>query len=212
MKGTFYVAVSYLNKPELECKNIQNSFMKNSNLVKDANTLLNCKHDYKLRHFDGSWYLQYKSINEKLSQNQFDTFFKTVTNDKLSLTSKKNTYEDGESFTLDIKSKVDAYLSLVVVYEDGKVGVLLSNEYVNKDKTVQFPSEQSQEEMIAGLVEYNKATKDLYFAFISPKVIDLTLFEEQENKQVGESEYRFNEIIKLSRENEYTSLLLRTKP
>ena len=119
---------------------------------------------------------------------------------------------DGEEFSLNVISKVDGYLSILVVYEDGKVGLLLSNAYTNKDKNIKFPSEQSQEEMIAGILEYKKATKDIYFAFISPKVIDLTLFEEQANKQVGESEYRFNDVISLSDKFEFSTLLLRTKP
>lgn len=208
----FYVALLYQNIPKLKCPKKQNKFLANSSLINDANLLLNCRYDYDLRYMDESWYLKYKTINEKLSQAQFDTFFKTVANDKLSIKSEKNTYEDGESFSLKITSKADGYLSLVVVYEDGKVGVLLSNEYINKDKAIKFPSEQSQEEMIAGLVEYNKATKDLYFAFISPKTIDLTSFQEQENKQVGESEYRFNDVIKLSEVYEFSTILLRTKP
>lgn len=212
VNGTNYVALSYLNKPKLECRDKQNNFMGKSNLVKDANTLLNCKHDYKLRHFDSSWYLQYKSINEKLTKSQFDTFFKTISNDKFSLKSKKNTYRDGEIFTLNVTSKVNGYLSLLVVYEDGKVGLLISNSYMNKGKSVQFPSEESQVEMAAGLTQEGKATKDLYFAFITPKVIDLTLFQEQDYKLVGESEYRFNDVISLSEMHDFTTLLLRTKP
>ena len=160
--GDFYFyALSYQVVPKLGCSSHQNPFLAHSTLIQQANALTPCPYNYTLHHFDNRWYLKYQTLVSPLSQRNFDTFFKTIKSEMVSINTARVNLSEGDGFHLTLSAKAEGYVSVFNVYEDGKVGKLLANQALSADQTFLFPSKQSGQEFEAALVQKGKATKDL---------------------------------------------------
>ena len=208
----YFSAVAQQEVPHLSCTTDQNPFMRKSRLIKNANELTPCPYDYDLQYLNNRWHLHYKSILFPLSTKDLDTFFINVSNPRVSLKSSQSSYTEGDGFSLRLKSHAKGYLSLITVYEDGRVGILFDNRAVRKAESFVFPSLESKQEFVAALVTPGKATKDLYIAVLSRERLPLSGFEQQEGVIIGEQEFRFNEVLELCRTHDCASMVLKTKP
>ena len=208
----YFVALIHKKVPKLKCVEKQNPFLENISLIKKANSLTRCNYDYSLVHINSSWYLYSDGFTQKLNYSQFDSFFSSTSSNSLQISSKYSSYQAGDVFKLEIESKEDGFLSLLVVYENGKVGILAKNRVIKKNTIAYFPKEESSFDMVAGLNEDNSATKDLYFAFVTPHRINLAEFEPVSNRLLGENEYRFNKVLNLCSKYDFASTLIRTTP
>ena len=83
---------------------------------------------------------------------------------------------------------------------------------MKQNRTIIYPSKESRQEFIAMLNHPNIPTKDIYIAFASKDKIDLSMFEEQIDSVVSDSEYRFNDILTLIQKYDYTTVVIKTKP
>lgn len=196
------------------CNETVHTYLHETPLIQRINAGLRCEHRFGIERKDKQWQLEAKGFETPLSNSEFDQLFKTVYSPTVSLniSPNKRLYED-DAFSLIVKSKKGGFLTLLTVYENGKVGVLLSSKPVQAHKAVQFPAKDDPNEMVAGLVVPNKATKDLYIAIISDKKIDTTRFETVGNTFIeGEDEYKFMEVIELLDQTTFTTLLVRTYP
>lgn len=221
--GKWYVAVKYLNLTLAEkaeqalkdtnCTGRSNDYMDKTPLVEMLNAKLSCKHAFELTRFHRAWYISSKNFKAPLSKTNFDALFKSVYDKNLDLIpSSKLLYED-EVFNFIIRSKKAGYVSLLSVYEDGKVGVMLSNASITPKHAILFPKADADVEMVAGLVEAGKPTQDLYVLIYSESKIDMTRFERVTDQLItSEQEFRFSEVIKLLKKGSYTTLLLKTLP
>ena len=208
----YFIAISSQQIPTLKCINTQNSFLSKSSYIQSINKLVNCKYDYKLNYLNNSWHLQYKIIDEIISTKDFNSFFINVKNKNLTLKSTKYFLREGEGFSFSVKSNINSYISILNIYDDGKVGIVLNNKSMKQNKTIIYPSKESGQEFIAMLNHPNIPTKDIYIAFASKDKIDLSMFEEQIDSIVSDSEYRFNDILTLIQKYDYTTVVINTKP
>lgn len=221
--GKWYVVVKYLNLSVKEkavralkdkaCQKNANDYLLKTPLIESINRELSCAHAFELMRLHGSWYLKSGAFKTPLSKEDFDALFKTVYSDNLELIASKTILTEDEVFNFIIKSKKEGFVSLVTVYEDGKVGLLLSNEPITPKVGILFPKADADVEMVAGLVEEGKATQDLYVLIFSKKKMDMTRFEAVSDQLISsEQEYRFSEVIEILKKGNYTTLLLKTLP
>ncbi|MEA2073041.1 MAG: LPP20 family lipoprotein [Campylobacterota bacterium] len=208
----YFVALIHKKVPQLQCVKQQNPFLKEIELIRQANTQTPCEYDYSLVRITSSWYLYADGFTQKLNYAQFDSFFSSINSQKLQISSEYSSYQADDVFKLEVKSKEDGFLSILVVYENGKVGVLLENRAIKKESLELFPKADDNFDMVAGLNEDNSATKDLYFAFVTPTRINLAEFETVSGSLLGEKEYRFNQVISLCSKYNFASTLIRTTP
>jgi hypothetical protein len=208
----YFVAVSYQTLPKLKCGNSQNSFLAHSVLIKEANKLTICIYDYELKYYNNAWYLTYKTIAEKLTPRAFGTFFINIKNANISISSPKHDLKEGEGFYININSHKDGYVSILDIYENGRVGVLLNNRKIKAKSHFTYPDLTSGKEFVASLLTPSTSTKDLYIAIYSKNRLNLSMFETQSANTVTDKEYRFNEVVKLLSTYDYATLVLRMRP
>lgn len=206
----YFVAIMLKKIPNLKCIKQTNPYLAHSELIKKANSQTSCNYNYSLQRMNNSWYLYADGWTQQLNYSQFDSFFTSLSSPTLSINSQYSSYQVDDVFTLDIKSKNDGYLSIITVYENGKVGVMLENRPIRKGETLTFPSYNDNFELIAGLNEQNEATKDLYFAFVSTQKINLAKFEPITDELLDEKTYRFNKVINLCSKYDFATILIRT--
>jgi len=208
----YFVALVHRKVPKLKCVQHQNKFLRNIELIKKANRLTPCPYSYELVRMNSKWHLYSDGFMQELSYSQFDSFFTSISTATLKISSEYSSYQLDDVFRLEVESKKGGYLSIIAVYENGKVGVMLENRKISKNKLHYFPSKEDNIDLVAGLNEENRATKDLYFAFVTPERINLAKFETISDHLLGEKEYRFNQVINLCKNHDFATTLIRTTP
>jgi len=221
--GKYYVAMSYDNIPFItrftqkldinRCKEKQNNYLKHTFFISQIDKITKCTPDIRLIRNDKTWYLVYKNTKEELPTKYFEQLYKSVENKNIHLRASKNLLKDGDEFSLSLKSKKNGYISLLDVYEDGTVSVLVANIKVKKNKLVNIPDKDYDSSFVAGLIEQNKPTFDLYVAIYSKSRVDLSRFQ-QANRDLttGESNKKFDELIYKLNQYQFATILLRTLP
>ena len=206
----YFVAVSSMNTPNLKCTRPQNKLIGQSSLVKNANRVTSCDYPYVLEYMNKNWYIKYANTQHILSPKSFDTFFNTIKNKNIILSSAQREYQEGEGFHLNFNIKKDGYLTLFNIYEDGRVGLIMENEFRKKKSMFSFPSLKSNQEFYAALNSENRDAKDMYVAILSEKKLNLSQFKLQKIENVNQDEYKFNQVIELCQKHTFTTLVLRT--
>jgi hypothetical protein len=164
---------------------------------------------------DKRWYIKYKNIMQVLDSKDFSHFFKTTINDDLSVsTNKKNNilYEDDE-FYFEVKSSKSGYVSILTVYEDGTVSVLMKNIKIQKNITTSIPDKEFEAIPIAGLMTKGKDTFDMYIAIYSQKKIILDNFALADENMINDEKYKnLDQLLYFFDDYSYTTLRVITKP
>lgn len=120
---------------------------------------------------------------------------------------------DGDEFYFKLKSKEKGYVTIFTVYEDGTVTKLLSNIYVQKNKTEYIPDKDFESVLQAGLIEAGKETFDLYIVVRTSKKQHFDQFARADEELISDERYKnFDELIELIDEMEFVTLKLFTKP
>lgn len=222
-EGRVFVALSYENIPFInrmakkldlsKCKEKQNSYMKKTLLLTKINKQTNCTPHIKLQRKNNLWYLVHKNSIQELPSEFFEELYTSVENENINLKPSKKILKDGDEFYFTATPKQSGYLSLLTVYENGTVTVLIPNIQVKKNKIIQLPDENYGEALEAGLVKLNQPTHDLYVAIYSQKKLNLSRFEQaaQELSKVENSK-KFDELINKLDGYSFSTILLRTKP
>ena len=96
------------------------------------------------------------------------------------------------------------------MYENGIVTLLRPSTPIKN--SLQIPSKESSDYFEAGTIHEGEDTYDLYVAIFTDKPIDMSRFE-YANEALASSEaaYKFDELMALINNYQYSSLLLRTK-
>ncbi|QOY52298.1 LPP20 family lipoprotein [Candidatus Sulfurimonas baltica] len=219
--GLFYVALKYKNLDlayrvkttigNFECtKQELNSYLLLTPLVKKLTDSLGCKLNFKLDRRNEAWYLKYKEYLFLLSDDEFEELYETNINDNFEFKSNKTVLTDGDSFYFTFNSKQDGYITLLNVYENGVVTLLQPSAPIKN--SIQIPSKDSENYFEAGLVKEDENTYDLYVAIYTKEPLNMSRFE-YANEDLASSElaYKFDELIGVMNQAEYSSLLLRTR-
>ena len=217
----FYVALKYKNLDlayriistieNVECsKKYSNSYLLETPLVKKLTASIGCELDFKLDRRNEAWYLKYKEHLFLLSDSEFEELYVTKTNYKFDFIPNKKVLNDGDSFYFKLSSVNSGYITLLNVYENGIVTLLQSSTPIKNN--IQIPSKDSTNYFEAGLVKEGVNTYDLYVAIYTEKPLDMSRFE-YANEDLAESElaYKFDELIELLSEYDYSSVLIRTR-
>ncbi|KIM11895.1 MAG: hypothetical protein KU37_03295 [Sulfuricurvum sp. PC08-66] len=223
VEGVWYVVVMFEHiaiaqqakraLAEVACDKAPNPYLVQTPLVQGIHKELACPHAFEVWRSNGMWYLKSGSFSALLGGEDFDKLFATTTSEVVTLTaSHPKLYED-EVFSFTVKTSKRGYLSLLTIYEDGKVGVLFGNAPIKPNQPMVFPDANSELELIAGLVEPNKPTKDLYIALLTPTQIDVSRFEMISDGLIeADSSFKMGEVIELMGQGDFATLLLRTYP
>ena len=207
--GKYFVAIEYENIPSIQ---------KFKNKLKQANlnpSFENYLKEFELLRKDKRWYIKYKDIVQLLDSRDFERFFISTQNERLTIsTNKKNNilYEDDE-FYFQVKSKYDGYVSILTVYEDGTVSTLLKNIPILKETLTNLPDKEFEAIPQAGLLESGVETYDMYVAILSDKKLLFDSFAyADEDITIDERYKNFDELQRFLKDKNYTTLKVVTKP
>ena len=110
-------------------------------------------------------------------------------------------------------SDTSGYVHLLDVYGTGQVAVIKANEKVYPKDWQQIPHPDEANELVAGLLEENKPTHDLYVALWTPGKIDINRFMPAGSQSIdSEAEFKFGELLVLLRDYHFATVLVRTMP
>ena len=228
--GEYYVALSYENIPSLDkfVRKVQqlkpsspttmmssNKYLQSTFISKELQRKIGRKIDFELVRKDKKWFIKHKSVMQVLDAKDFSKFFTTKSNSsiKLKTNKKNNILHDGDKFYFEVMSKEDGYVTLLDVYEDGTVAVLMSNIVVKKARVEKMPDEEFESVPEATLLKNCEETYDLYIAVFSKKRLTFESFAEADDDLISEEKYKnFDTLIGLLDEYIYTTLKVVTKP
>lgn len=218
LDGLWYVSAKYDNAPleikfkKLLVKNLvsqkQNIYLKNTPLFKLLNKEISTNLNYQIIRKDNIWQIKYRDILLSLNQNNFYKLFTNHSDNKISLQANKRIYEENNDMYFTIKHKREAYISILYVEHNGKVGVLLSNKKSHKSFT--YPDLRNEDTFkIAN--PYNKAIQELYVALYSENKIDLSDFENVSDSLLDASNYNFDKLISKFEKVNYSTFIIKIR-
>ena len=217
----YFVALKYdnldlahrMNKTiqDLECKNVlKPDYLSLSPLYKNVTNSLGCKLELHLDRRNKAWYLKHKEYLFLLSEDEFEELFFSKKNEHFTFNSNKNVYYDGDDLFFNIQVKEQGYITLLTVYETGVVTLLQDSKPIKKEMRV--PSSESENTFVTGTLKKGENTYDLYVALYSKKPLSMSRFEYADDSLASrELDYKFDELLELLNNQEYATILLRTK-
>lgn len=223
-EGLWYLAVKVENLPfpkkmarrlgDYACKQQrQNPYLSGTPLIQALNAELGCRPDVRLIRNHGLWYLSCDHTMLALSARDFERLFVSYTSEDLFLGSTKTDLVEGDVFSLTLKPKRKGFLSLLNVYQNGMVSVLVANKPVESNEEVAFPDPSGDVELVAGLARDGGATFDLYVCLFSRRKIDVSRIQSA-GSQVSrdETDFKFDEVLALMKKYTFCTEWIRTRP
>lgn len=211
--GEYFVKIRYENIPSLDKFANKIKYTKKQildSIKKDFGSSLNLE----LIRKDKRWYIKYKDIMQVLDKKDFTRYFKTTLNDSISIkTNKKNNilYENDE-FYFKIKSKQSGYVSIVTVYENGTVSVLMKNIKIRADIFENIPDKDFEAIPQAGLLKKGKDTFDMYVVIFSQNKLIFDNFANADDELISNERYKnLDELIYFLQNKTYSTLKVVTK-
>lgn len=212
IENKFVKRVSQLKQPCREER--QNKYLGQTLLVKTINKDLGCKPDIRIARKNKRWYLAYGQIEIQMTDAEFERLFKNpYACDAITLKPSGEILTEGSVLSFSIAAKNEGYISLLNVYENGEVFVISSNQPIKANKKLAIPDPASDQELVCGLITPEKQASDLYVAVYSKNKLDLSRIQQVGKKvEKDEEHFKFDELLNILDENEFSSVLIRTKP
>jgi hypothetical protein len=211
--GEYFIKIKYENIPSLE-KFAKKSHLKKKQIINSIKKDFGKSLGLELVRKDMKWYLKYKDVMQMLDKKGFTRFFKTTLNKSLTInTNKKNNilYEDDE-FYFKVKSSKKGYVSILTVYENGTVSVLLKNIPISKDSIENIPDKEFEAIPQAGLLVKGKDTFDMYVAIYSAKKLIFDSFANADDRLIDDERYKnLDELFEFLDGKVFTTLKVVTK-
>ena len=192
----------------------QNPYLKQTPLIQEINRHLNGNSlDLEITRANNYWHLSFQEAILQIPHEEFDRLYVTVAGTKVQLEVSSQVLQEGEGFNLRLFSDTLGFVHLLDVYETGQVTVISANKKIFPQRWQQIPDTDSANELVAGLLEANKPTHDLYVALWSARKIDLNRFMPGSSKAVNsDTEFKFGELLTLLRDYPFATMLVRTMP
>ncbi len=223
--GIYFVALEYENIPSLDKfirklpKNIinqtQNTYIKKTIINKKIRKRLGKNINFSLIRKDYAWLIKYKNATQILSKKDFEGFFKTIKNDNISikLNKQKNILQEKDEFYFKVKSKKDGFVSILSVYEDGTVSILMKNIKFNKNIMQDIPDKEFEQIPTANLLKANTSTYDLHIALFSKRKLALDEFAYADSEIIKDEKHKnFDSLIQYLDDKTFSSIKVFTKP
>ena len=211
----WYVAISYDYSPfAVKFKKLllnyklkdqkQNDFLKHTNLVKNLNTVVGKRLNYKLHSKNNLWYLSYKESSLKLGKSDFNNLFAFKNSSIINLELNQDKYMPNDSLILDISAKKSGNISIFYIGNNGQIGVLKDNISINKNIT--YPNGEK-------IILKNHGKKDRKFMIVvlySKDKIDLQDFDKVSKSEIKNAS--FVELLKYFNKYEYLTYVSQVSP
>ena len=223
--GIYFVALQYENissidkfikkLPNISKSQTQNEYIKHTIINKKIKKILGKNINFSLARINENWFIKYKNITQILNKKDFEYFFKTIKNNDISikLNKSKNTLFDKDKFYFKIKSKKDGFVSLLSVYEDGTVSILMKNIEIKKHIIQDLPDKEFEQIPTANLLTENTSTYDLHIAIFSKNELALDEFAYADAKVIKEEKHKnFDDLIQYLNNKTFSSIKVFTKP
>jgi hypothetical protein len=186
----------------------QNKYLANTELIKNLNSYLGKKLNYQLVRKNNIWNLRYKNHLEPLNQHTFYKLFSNQSNSNFIFKTNKKRYKEDDDMYFVVNTNKGGFLSLFSVEHNGKVGLILNNEYIKEN--FRLPSSDS-EDIFYVTNPYNKSIKEMYIAIFSENEISLEMFENTSEYLLDETNYNFDKLIKLLDKYNFSSTIIKIK-
>ena len=206
-EGVYFVQISYDSSPSIDrfVKRLKKRYPTIPNDTSTPNTYLqhtpineiiveqmNRPIAFRLIRKDNQWYIGYKKVLQRLDSRDFMRFFATVKNPAVQIDSSngKKELKDKERFFFYITADKKGFVSLLTVYEDGTVAVLMENIPIQKSVKTAIPDEDFEQIFEAGLLHKDQETFDLYVVVFSQKELTLDRFASADDQVIDNEKYR----------------------
>lgn len=214
----WYVAAKYDNSalkvklkkllPSILKDESQNKYLKNTPLIKNLNSYIKAKLNYKIVRKDNLWQLEYNDILLPLNERNFYKLFSNQECSVFSIKANKSIYQENDEIYFNITNHISGFFSILYVEHNGKVGVLLENQHA--EKSFRYPEATSGEKFkIAN--PYNKPIQELYIAIFSKEPINILDFEAVSDNLLDESNYNFDKLISKLNDLEYSTFMIKIR-
>lgn len=206
INGKWYIAVAYdwtefsikfkkrLINYKLRDQN-QNNFLTNTTLVKNLNTVINKKLNYKLYNKNNVWNIAYKDVAFNLNDDDLANLFAYKNSNIIDLELNEDIYEYGSSLSLNITSNKNGYVSIFYVGKDGQVGLIGNNLKINK--SLIYP----KDDVLTIKNNSDEEKKFMIAVLYSAKKIDLRDFDKVSTKEIKNAS--FVKLLKYFEKYEY---------
>jgi hypothetical protein len=216
--GIWYVAVVYDTsslgmkfKRAMQNNKLINeppNYLTETSLVNEINSEIGATLRFSLLRENSLWKLKYKNIKYSLMENDLVKLFRFAVGKNINLKLNKKIFYPNDNMMFSIQSQQKGYISMLYVENDGKVGVLFANKK-SKD-TLSYPEKGSGEELII-LNPHKKVLHEMYLATWSQQKIDLSAFEDVQGDYLDVSNYKFNTLVQILDEVDYSSAVVKIK-
>ena len=199
---------------EVECiKNAPNPYLALTPIYKEIKKEAGCDIDFSLERKDRVWYIAYKSTLVPIAPVDYEDLFISSKQSPVMLSASDWMLKEGDEFYFSLLSTESGYVTLLIVYANGITAVVEPSMKIGKDKPLRIPEEGSETYFEAGLLNKGQPTHDLYVTIFTQEPINVSRFEMSTDKLVkGESNYKADELIRLTSKYPFTTLFIRTKP
>jgi len=156
------------------------------------------------------WHLYHDQIGLALRPSDFLDLLVSVENPHLTLSPRpedKPVWREGEPINFSVQSKSAGFVSLVNVYEDGKVVVMVANRAITANQPITLLADDLETNTLNG-----QTSRDLYVALHSPTPLDWSRYSILgERLEQEERAYQFHELIERLDTRVFTTRLLTTQ-
>ena len=216
IKGIWYVAYSYSTKDLysriydsksrfLVAKHKINPIIKNSPLYRKITYKIKFKPNVNLTTKDNLWYLNIDGILFYLDKSYFPQLFSNIKSDIFSFKINKRLFQYPDYVSFSINTKKEGYFSILHCSDDGKVQVLIDNEFIKKE--FYYPKENEER-----FIMFNKSRKistELFIAIFSKIQLDLNEFQFLQN---DDKYNNFHKLLTIIKENRFSTIKFKVKP
>lgn len=223
--GVYFAKLSYENIPSIDKfinklpKDIvstkEYSYLHKTPLGVVLKNQLGFSIDFSIFRKNHHWYIKYQNVTQILDSTDFSKLFSTQQSADIfmSINKKSNFLYEDDEFYFNVKTKKSGFISILSVYEDGTVSILMKNIPVKKETIEKVPDKDFEEIPIAGLIHKGVETYDLYVAVYSEEELYLDSFTQANDSLVTDEKYKnFDLLLDYIATRKYTTLKVITKP
>ena len=229
---TYYVKLRYDNRPAIQrfgdaikkrygspkapTKRVKKShYLSQTALQKALDLELGAPTPFELFRKDRAWYIKHRNISQRLGKRDFGRLFATIKHPdiKASLSNGKKYLRDKERFFFNITTQKSGMVSILSVYEDGTVSVLMENIPMTANEKTAIPDEEFEKIFEAGLLEEGKDSFELFVFIFGTGEMSFDAFALADENIINDESYKnFDELTRFLVGKSFATLKITTRP
>ena len=219
INDTFYVAVSYINLPLDEKVYLHVKGKKLKPLSKTSiyhftlfseqlKTKFTYIPDYSLIFKDGLYYVNISNKLFVIKNSDLPLFFVSKENKNIDFWVSSKYLKDRDFFHFNIQSKLNGYISLLQVDEEGRVIVHLDNVENTSSRKFTYPNLELYNGLEAGIINEKSNVQENYILAICSKKLNLSNYEHISLKyNNNKNSLRFPTLERSIKRCEYSAII-----